>query len=75
MDPRFALIKLNAQSLMLESERIVSNQTEAVYASLTSGFSKMYNDAAILIDATKEFSTHGFPQSMNVDPFLLVNLE
>ena len=27
VDPRFAMIKLNAQSLMLESERIVSNQT------------------------------------------------
>ena len=47
---------------------------EAVYASLTTGFSKMYNDAAILMDATKEFSTYGFPQSMNVEPFLLVNL-
>lgn len=75
VDPSAALIKLTARQLMLESERIVSNQTEAVYASLTTGFSKMYNDAAILMDATKEFSTYGFPQSMNVDPFLLVNLE
>lgn len=75
VDPSAALIKLTARQLMLESERIVSNQTEAVYASLTTGFSKMYNDAAILMDSTKAFSTYGFPQSMNVDPFLLVNLE
>ena len=75
VDPSAALIKLTARQLMLESERIVSNQTEAVYASLTTGFSKMYNDAAILMDASKQFSTYGFPQSMNIDPFLLVNLE
>lgn len=75
IDPSSALIKLTARQLMMESERIVSNQTEAVYASLTTGFSKMYNDAALLIDSKKEFSTYGFPDSMNIDPFLLVNLE
>ena len=75
IDPSSALIKLTARQLMMESERIVSNQTEAIYASLTTGFSKMYNDAALLIDSKKEFSTYGFPDSMNIDPFLLVNLE
>jgi hypothetical protein len=75
VDPSAALIKLTAKQLMLESERIVSNQTEAVYASLTTGFSKMYQDASLLIAADKLFSTYGFPDSMNVDPFLLVNLE
>lgn len=75
VDRSAAMIKLTAQPLMLESERIVSNQTEAIYASLTTGFSKMYRDAAVLLDATKEFTTHGFPAYMNPDPLLDVSLE
>ena len=70
-----AWIKLTANQLMLESERIVSNQTEAVYASLTTGFSKMYQDAVLLLAANKKFSEAGFPSFMNIDPYLLVNLE
>ena len=69
------LIKLTARQLMLESERIVSNQTEAVYATLTTGFSKMYQDASILLASNKEFSTNGFPEFMTVDPYLSVNLD
>ena len=75
VDPSSALIKLTAKQLMLESERIVANQTEAVYASLTTGFSKMYNDAVMILDSTKDFATNGFPTSLDVDPYLLVNLE
>lgn len=75
LDKAAALIKLNAKQLMLESERIVSNQTEAIYATLTTGFSKMYQDATLLLDATKEFTTYGFPEFMNIDPFLSVGLE
>lgn len=75
VDPRFALIKLNAQSLMLESERIVSNQTEATYATITTGFSKMYQDAAILLDASKAFESYGFPGWMDVDKYKTFNIE
>lgn len=75
VDTSAALIKLTAKQLMLESERIVSNQTEAVYASLTTGFSKMYQDAVLLLAANKKFSEAGFPSFMNIDPYLLVNLE
>lgn len=75
IDKSAALIKLTARQLMLESERIVSNQTEAVYASLTTGFSKMYQDASLLLAANKEFSTNGFPEFMTVDPYLSVNLD
>lgn len=75
IDTSAALIKLTARQLMLESERIVSNQTEAVYASLTTGFSKMYQDAALLLAADKKFSEFGFPEFMNIDPYLMVNLE
>lgn len=74
VDKRAAMIKLTAKNLTLESERIVSNQTEAVYASLTTGFSKMFQDASILIDKTKAFSGYGFPEYMNIDPYLSVAL-
>lgn len=74
IDKSAAMIKLNAKALMMESERIVSNQTEALYASLTTGFSKMYQDAAILLDSSQPFSSKGFPEYMNIDPFLSVNL-
>lgn len=75
IDPSAAIIKLTAQPLMLESERIVSNQTEAYYSSLTTGFAKMYQDGSILIDQSLDFATNGFPSFMNIDPLLLVNLE
>nr|DAY46504.1 MAG TPA: major capsid protein [Caudoviricetes sp.] len=75
IDTSAALIKLTAKQLMLESERIVSNQTQAIYASLTTGFSKMYQDAALILSADKKFSEAGFPDFMNIDPYLMVNLE
>ena len=75
VDTSSALIKLTAKQLMLESERIVSNQTEAIYASLTTGFSKMYQDAVLLLAGDKTFSTNGFPEFMTIDPYLTVNLE
>jgi HK97 family phage major capsid protein len=35
LDPSASIIKMNVKPLMVESERIVSNQTEAFYASMT----------------------------------------
>lgn len=75
VDKSAALIKLTAKELMLESERIVSNQTQATYATITTGFCKMYQDAAVLIAANKAFTANGFPAFMNIDPFLHVGLE
>lgn len=75
LDKRASIIKLTAQQLKLESERIVSNQTSAVYASLTTGFSKMFLDAALLLDSTKAFSGYGFPSYMNPDPYLTLSLD
>lgn len=73
VDPTSAMIKLTAQNLMLESERIVSNQTSAMYASLTTGFSKMFMDASILMDKTVAFDS--FPSYFDLDSFKSVNLE
>lgn len=75
VDKAAALIKLTAKELMLESERIVSNQTEATYATLTTGFCKMYQDAAVLLASDLDFATYGFPTFMNIDPYLSIGLE
>ena len=75
IDKAAALIKLTAKELMLESERIVSNQTQATYATLTTGFCKMYHDAAVLLASDKKFTEYGFPAFMTIDPFLHVGLE
>lgn len=75
LDKAAAMIKLTAQQLMLESERIVSNQTQAIYASLTTGFAKMYQDAVVMLASNKAFTDKGFPSYMNIDPYLLVNLD
>lgn len=69
LDPRFGLIKFNVQPLLLESEKIVSNQTEAFYASMTTGFGKIFRDAAVLMDSSVAFASNGFPDYMDVDAF------
>ena len=69
VDPRFALIKFNVIPLLIESDKIVSNQTEEFYASLTTGFGKVFNDAAVVLDKSLAFSTTGFPAAMGVDAF------
>jgi len=67
LDPMSALIKFNAKPLMVESERIVSNQTESFYASTTTGFAKAFRDSAVIMDQSLTFSGHGFPSYMDVD--------
>jgi hypothetical protein len=66
LDPTSALIKLNAQPMMIESERIVSNQTEAFYASFTLGFAKLFTDACVIMDYSKDFAAHGFPAGFDI---------
>jgi hypothetical protein len=67
VDPSASIIKFNAQPITVESERIVSNQTEAFYASLTTGFAKMFRDAAIIMDSSKTIIQNPFPIYMDVD--------
>ena len=75
VDTSAALMKFNAQPLMVESERIVSNQTEASYASLTTGFAIVYRDARIIIDEDINFSGNGFPTWMDVDALEQVSMD
>lgn len=65
LDPDSSVIKLNAKPLLIESEKIISNQTLATYASLTTGFATMYRDSRVVMDTTEDFATAGFPAYMD----------
>lgn len=69
LDPRFALIKFNVIPLLIESDKIVSNQTKEFYASLTCGFGKIFRDSVLLLDSSVPFADNGFPEYMDVDAF------
>lgn len=75
IDPSSAIIKYNAQPLLVESEKIVSNQTEATYASLTTGFGIIFRDSRVIVDQTLAFSGNGFPTYMDVDSAEVVDIE
>jgi len=75
VDPSVALIKMNAVPLVVESERIVSNQTQAWYASFTTGFAKLFDDSAFIIDTAKNYASYGMPDILDVDPSTLVNMD
>lgn len=74
LDKRYALIKMNVIPLLIESDKVISNQTLETYASLTTGFCKMFLDSALILDKSKAFSSHGFPEYMDVDALQNVTL-
>jgi Phage capsid family. len=61
LDPSNAIIKLNAQPLLVESDKIISNQTEETYATLTTGFATIFKDSRLILDTSLAFSGNGFP--------------
>lgn len=65
VDPSSALIKLNAQPLLVESDKIISNQVQEIYATLTTGFATVYRDSRINLDMSKDFATYPFPAWMD----------
>lgn len=65
LDPSSALIKLNAQPLLVETDKIVQNQTQETYASLTTGFATIFRDSRIIMDETLAFAGNGFPSYMD----------
>lgn len=75
IDRSSAIIKYNAQPLLVESDKIISNQKVETYASLTTGFGILYRDARVIIDQTLAFSSNGFPTYMDVDPLEQVTIE
>jgi hypothetical protein len=74
LDRTAALIKYNAQPLLIEDDQIVSKQVLETYASLTTGFGILYRDARVLIDKSLSFASNGFPSYMDVDPLETVKI-
>lgn len=67
LDPATTMLKYNATPLLVESERIVSNQTQNMYASISTGFGIMFRDSRIVVDSSINVNTTPFPAYMNVD--------
>lgn len=65
VDPSSTLVKLNAQPLLIESDKVVANQTQEVYATFTTGFATIFRDSRLAIDMSKDFATNGFPAWMD----------
>lgn len=65
IDKSDAIIKLNAQPLLVETDKIVANQTEETFCTLTTGFATILKDSRLIIDETLTFSGNGFPAYMN----------
>lgn len=68
IDRSAAIVKYNAQPLLVEEEKIISNQTIDTYASLTTGFGILYRDARVIIDKSVTIGAAPFPAYMDVDP-------
>lgn len=76
VDPGMGLLKLNAQPLLVETDKIVSNQVNETYASLTTGFATLFRDARVLLDRTKDIAGNGaFPTWMDPSPYEIVTFQ
>lgn len=75
VDKRYGLLKLNVIPLLIESDKVVSNQTIETYASITTGFCKMFLDSALILDKSVAFATNGFPPYMDVDALQNVQID
>lgn len=73
IDPSNCIIKLNAQPLLVESDKIISNQTEETFATLTTGFATIFKDSRLILDTSVAFSTNGFPSYMDPSALEVVN--
>lgn len=65
IDPASAMLKLTAQALTVENERIVQRKMSGSYATITTGFANLFRDARLLVDKGTAFA--GFPSYMDVD--------
>lgn len=75
IDPATSLIKLNAQPLLVETDRIISNQVNETYATITTGFATIFRDSRVILDRSLDFSAAGFPTWMNPVPFETVTFD
>lgn len=64
-----AMVKLNATSLVVDSDRIVNRQLEEFYVTITTGFATLKRDARLIIDKSTAFSSAGFPSWFDVSTY------
>lgn len=69
IDKTSALIKLNAQGLTVETDRIAEKQIQGTFITQTTGFASMFRDARVILDKSLAFASNGFPTWMNVSAF------
>jgi hypothetical protein len=68
VDRASAVIKYNAQPLLVETEKMIQNQTVDTVASLTTGFGILYRDGRVIMDDSVAVAGNDFPTWMDVDP-------
>lgn len=64
LDQNFAMVKLTAQPLRVESERIVQRQLNGTYISLTTGFATLFRDGRIIMDTNLGYNVSQWPTYM-----------
>ncbi len=64
LDQNFAMVKLTAQPLRVEAERIVSRQINGTYVSLTTGFAILFRDGRIIMDSHLLYNANQWPTYM-----------
>ncbi len=64
----FALVKILSQAFMVETDKIIAQQTEEAVASIEFGFGVLHADGRVVIDEEKEFATNGFADWMDLLP-------
>lgn len=75
IDNSSAIIKYNAQPLLIETEKMIQNQTVDTVASLTTGFGILYRDGRVIMDSSLDVASNDFPEWMDVDPLEQVSFE
>lgn len=65
IDKSNCIVKLNAQPLLVETEKIIANQTIQAFATLTTGFGTVLKDSRLILDETLAFAGNGFPTYMD----------
>lgn len=60
-DPLISIVKLTAQPLMVETDKIIAKQIAESYASIITGFAKLARNASFIFDGSIAFSGAGFP--------------
>jgi hypothetical protein len=75
IDNSSSIIKYNAQPLLIESDRMIQNQTVDTVASLTTGFGILYRDGRVILDDSIAVASNDFPTWMDVDPLEQVSFD